>query len=130
MIQMKFTALVTILALVYTFVLSGKAGAMRGKHSVNAPATTGNVEFEKAFRIHANTVEQLVLFVPLLWLATAVIGDLYAALVGLVWLVGRYVYASAYMSAPETRTKGMIITVAPTAILALVSLVGVVKAFL
>ncbi len=130
MIQMKFTAIVTIIALVYTFVLSGKAGAMRGKHSVNAPATTGNVEFEKAFRIHANTIEQLVLFLPLLWLATAVIGDMWAALVGAVWIVGRYVYAEAYMTAPETRTKGMIMTVAPTAILALVAVVGIVKAFL
>jgi len=130
MIAMKYTALVTLLACVFTFVLSGRAGAMRGKHGVNAPATAGNEEFEKAFRIHANTVEQLVLFVPVLWMATMVIGDLYAAAIGAVWLVGRFMYSGAYMKNPPSRTPGMVTTVLATGVLALVSAWGIIAAFL
>ena len=72
---MPFTALVTVAAVVLTFVLSLRVGAMRQKHGVKAPATTGHPEFERANRVHQNTVEQLVLFLPLLWLALYVLGD-------------------------------------------------------
>jgi len=130
MIAMKFTALVTLAALLWTFILSGRAGAMRGKYGVNAPATTGNIEFEKAFRIHANTIETLVLLIPLLWMATAVVGDLWAALAGLVWIVGRVIYAKEYMADPSTRTPGMVITVLPMGALAIIVIVGIIKAFL
>lgn len=130
MITMKFTALVTLAALSLTFILSGFAGAMRGKHGVKAPATTGHPEFEKAFRVHANTVEQLVLFLPLLWLSTAVVGDVWASLAGLVWVIGRVIYARAYLADPAKRGPGMMITVLPTGALAVVVLVGVIRAFL
>ena len=64
------SAAVTILAVllsVYTMVLVGR---MRSKHGVHAPAVTGAPEFERAFRVQMNTLEQFVLFLPLLWLAT------------------------------------------------------------
>ena len=130
MLTMKLTALVTVSALLFTFILSGRAGAMRGKHGVNAPAMTGNVGFEKANRIHANTIEQLVLFLPLLWLSTAVVGDLWAALVGLVWIFGRVLYARAYMADPAKRGPGMIVTVLSTGVLAIMVVAGVVMGFL
>jgi hypothetical protein len=79
MIVMKYTALVTIAALVYTFILSGLVGAARAKAGVDAPAMTGQPDFDRAFRIHMNTIEQLVLFIPILWLATSVGGDVWAA---------------------------------------------------
>ena len=65
MIAMPFTALVTVAAVILTFVLSMRVGAMRQKHGVKAPATTGHPEFELANRVHQNTIEQLVLFLPL-----------------------------------------------------------------
>ena len=115
MITMKYTALITIAALTLTFVFSGRAGAMRGKHGVNAPAMTGHAEFDTAFRIHMNTVEQLVLFIPVLWLATSVVGDIWAA---------------GYAKAPEKRGQGMIITILSTAVLTMLSLWGVVQEFM
>ena len=91
---------------------------------------SGHPEFDRAFRVHANTVEQLVLFLPLLWLSTAVIGDLWAGVAGAVWIVGRVLYAGAYMREPTARGPGMIVTLLPTAVLAIAALVGVIRAFL
>ena len=97
---------------------------MRQKHGVKAPATTGPPEFERANRVHQNTVEQLVLFLPLLWLALYVLGDAIAALIGAVWIVGRIVYANAYSRDAAARQPGMAITTVSTAALLLASAVG------
>ena len=130
MIVMKYTALVTIAAVVYTFILSGFVGAARAKTGVNAPAMAGQPDFDRAFRIHMNTVEQLVLFLPVLWLATSVVGDLWAAEIGVVWIVGRLTYAAGYRKAVEKRGPGFLITLLSTAILTAIALWGVIQAFM
>ena len=127
MIAMPFTALVTVAALVLTFVLSLRVGNMRRKHGVNAPASTGHPEFEAANRIHQNTIEQLVLFLPVLWLALYVLGDAITGLIGAVWIIGRIVYANAYARDPATRGPGMGITMLPTVVLLLASLWGILQ---
>ncbi len=129
MLQMKFTALVTLATLALTFGFSGRVGAMRPKYGIDAPATTGHPEFERANRVHYNTIEQLVLFLPLLWLATGVIGDAWAAALGVVWIVGRLIYAQAYQRDPAKRTSGMLVTLFATAALALSVAWGLVQAF-
>ena len=127
---MPFTALVTVAAIVLTFVLSLRVGKMRRKHGVNAPATAGHAEFERANRIHQNTIEQLVLFLPLLWLALYVLGDTITGLIGAVWIVGRVVYARAYARDPAARAPGLGITTLPTAVLLLASLWGILQGFI
>ena len=127
MIAMPFTALVTVAALVLTFVLSLRVGNMRRKHGVKAPASTGHPEFEAANRIHQNTIEQLVLFLPVLWLALYVLGDAITGLIGALWIVGRVVYANAYARDPATRGPGMGITMLPTVVLLLASLWGILQ---
>ena len=119
MLQMKFTALVTLATLALTFVFSGRVGAMRPKYGIAAPSTTGHPDFERANRVHYNTQEQLVSFRPSLGLAPSVIGDAWAAGLGVVWILGRLVYARAYQSDPSNRTTGMLITLSATAALAL-----------
>ena len=127
MIAMPFTALVTVAALVLTFVLSLRVGNMRRKHGVKAPASTGHPEFEAANRIHQNTIEQLVLFLPVLWLALYVLGDAITGVIGAVWIVGRIVYANAYARDPATRGPGMGITMLPTVVLLLAALWGILQ---
>ena len=127
MIAMPFTALVTVAALVLTFVLSIQVGNMRRKHGVKAPASTGHPEFEAANRIHQNTIEQLVLFLPVLWLALYVLGDAITGLIGAVWIIGRIVYANAYARDPASRGPGMGITMLPTVVLLLASLWGILQ---
>lgn len=130
MIVMKYTALVTIAALGYTFILSGLVGAARAKAGVDAPAMTGQPDFDRAFRIHMNTIEQLVLFIPVLWLATSVVGDVWAAEIGVVWVVGRVIYAAGYRKDAEKRGPGFLITLLPTAVLTVITLWGIGQAFM
>ena len=130
MIAMKYTALVTVAAVILTCLLSLRVGKMRQKHGVAAPATTGHPEFERANRIHQNTIEQIVLFLPLLWLALYVLGDALAGLIGAVWIVGRIVYANAYATDAAARQPGMLITFVPTVLLLLASLWGILQGFI
>ncbi len=130
MIMAKLTALVTIAAILYTFMLGGRVGALRGKTGVAAPATTGDPIFERAFRVHMNTTEQLVVFLPVLWLSVQVIGDAWTGLVGTVWLAGRVLYTASYMKDPTKRGPGMLITLSATLVLIVVTIVGIVRGFL
>ncbi len=130
MIAMKYTALVTVAAVALTFVLAFRVGGLRQKHGISAPATTGHPEFERGNRVHQNTIEQLVLFLPLLWLATSVLGDAITALFGAVWIVGRAVYANAYARDAAARGPGMVITTVPFAALLLAALWGIAQGFM
>ncbi len=100
-------ALVTLLALVLYMVMSIRVGAGRVKFSVAAPATTGHPEFERRFRIQANTLENLAVFLPSLWLfGFFTKSDYVAAGLGAVWLAGRVMYMVGYGQAAERRGAG------------------------
>lgn len=100
-------ALVTLLALILFLWMSFRVASARTRFGVAAPATTGHPEFERHFRIQANTLEGLVVFVPALWLFALFAGnDLVAAGLGVVWIVGRVIYMVGYARAPERRAAG------------------------
>ncbi len=120
---MVYVTLATLLAVFYTFFLSMKVGKMRDTHNVQSPAITGNIDFERVFRAHQNTIEQLVIFLPCLWLGAAFIGDLLAGTLGLVWVGGRLLFVNAY-EAGESRFLGMWMTMLPTTGLFLAALFG------
>jgi len=124
MITMKYTALVTIAAVIYTFLLSVRVGGARAKLGVDAPAMSGQPDFDKTFRIHMN------MFVPVLWLAAAVVGDLWAAEIGAVWIVGRVIYTVGYSKEAAKRGPGFLVTILPTAVLTVIALWGVIQAFM
>ena len=129
MFAMPFTVTVTLLAVLLTLLFSFRVGGLRPKTGVQAPAVSGDPEFEKAYRVHYNTIEQLVLFLPMLWLAVQVIGDLYTGAIGALWLVGRLLYSRAYMNSPAGRGPGMLMTMGSTALLVLVVLWGLFRTF-
>ena len=111
-------AIVTLLALLVYFYMSLRVGQARSKFNVPAPAMTGNPDFERAFRIHMNTLEWLPLFLVSLWLfAIAWNSDLVSAGIGLVWIVGRIVYLTGYSRAAEARSTGFGIQALATAVL-------------
>jgi glutathione S-transferase len=107
-------------------------GRMRGKHGVHAPAVSGAPEFERAFRVQMNTLEQSVLFLPLLWLATVypVVSGYLAPGLGLVWIIGRLLYASGYMADPAKRSSGFLVSGLALLGLLVLSIVGIVHAWL
>jgi len=111
-------AIVTLLALLVYFYMSLRVGQARAKFNVPAPAVSGNPDFERAFRIHMNTLEWLPLFLVSLWLFAIAWGsDLVAAGIGLVWIVGRIVYLTGYSKAAEARSTGFGIQALATGVL-------------
>lgn len=107
---LHWTALVTLAAsAVYGWMLAN-VGRARGKFKIAAPATDGPVEFQSVLRVQANTVEQMVVFFPALWMCAFFLGDLWAAAGGLIWVIGRIVYAIGYYEAPARRSLGFGIT--------------------
>ena len=110
-------AIDTLIAVFLTFVLGGRVGYMRARHKIEAPATVGHPEFERAFRIHSNTVENLVLFVPLLWVASIFYGGVIPFWLGIAWIISRLIYTWGY-SQKNTQMRG------PGAGLGFLSLLG------
>jgi len=122
----EYVAIVTTLALLQVFVFAFQVGTQRVRHGVKAPATTGPAEFERAFRVHQNTVEQLIIFLPSLWIfATYWRADIAAGL-GVVFIVGRQVYRAAYLKDPAGRSAGFGIGATAMMILLIGGLVGAV----
>jgi glutathione S-transferase len=121
---MELVAIVTLIAIVEFIVFGMKVGTSREKYGVNAPATTGHDMFERYYRVHYNTLEQLIIFLPGLWLFGFYIGYSWAAGIGLIYLVGRVIYGIAYIKDPGSRGIGMMLSVLPCWVLILGGLVG------
>ena len=103
---MKLTAIATLASLlVYIWVIA-RAGNARKIYQIPAPASDGPAGFLAAMRVQANTVEQLVLFLPALWLCCLLLSDQIAAGLGIVWVLGRVIYALGYYQAPSKRGLG------------------------
>ena len=120
---LPYTTITTVLVIGYTFWLSFQAGSKRGKADLSPPAMSGNADFEIANRIHCNSNEQLILLLPLVWLTAWQIGDVWSAVACVVWLIGRVLYRQAMLSDPSKRGTGMLITIAPTVVMAIALLV-------
>jgi glutathione S-transferase len=126
----KFTALVTLLAVIFYFWIGFRVGQARARFGVKAPATTGNPDFERAYRVQVNTLEWMPIFLPAIWLAAFYVNDLFAAAVGLVWIVGRVLYLQGYSQAAEKRGTGFFVQAIAAAVLWATALVGVIKSML
>ena len=124
---MEIIAIITIVALLEYMVFSFQVGSARGKYDVPAPATTGNEIFERLNRVQQNTLEQLIVFLPSLWifaLHTSVTG---AAILGTLFIIGRAIYAITYVADPAKRSAGFLLGFLANAILLLGGLYGATK---
>ncbi len=127
---MELIAIVTALALLQTFVFAFQVGQARVKNAVNAPATSGNDDFDRAFRIHQNTIEQMVIFVPSLWMFGHYVDPQIGAGVGLVFVIARLIYRNAYRGDPKSRGTGFSIGALSMMILLVGGLIGAVMSLL
>ena len=121
---MQLDAFVILLALLEYVVFGMLVGRARGKHGVNAPATAGHPVFERYFRVHYNTLEQLVVFVPAMWLYGTYVSPSWAAGLGLVYIAGRLAYLLGYVADPRKREIGFGLSALPLLILLLGALWG------
>jgi glutathione S-transferase len=123
---MHLPAIITLFSLLLFFFISIYVGYARTKYGIKAPATTGNDDFERIFRVQMNTLESLVLFLPALWLFGHYVSPLWAGVTGAVWLVGRVDYAISYARSAAARSRGFGISALAFVVLALGAGIGVV----
>jgi uncharacterized membrane protein YecN with MAPEG domain len=124
---MDWVIIVTVLALLQYAWFGVQVGAMRGKHEVKAPAISGAPEFERMFRVHYNTMEQLVMLLPLMWIFAHFVSAVWAAGFGAVYVVARFIYRSAYLKQPTSRAVGFTLSFLPSAVMAIWLLVVAVR---
>jgi len=125
---MPYVHIVIVLALAQFFYFSLEVGKARGRYKIPAPATTGNEIFERYFRVHMNTLELLVMFIPALLLFGLYLNPLIAAGLGVIYLVGRFLYLFAYVKDPKKREVGFALSMLPIMILLVGGLVGAARA--
>ena len=98
-----------------------EVGRARARYNIAAPAITGNEIFERHFRVHMNTLEQLALFLPVLWIFASFVSPIWAAVLGAVYVIGRFVYARSYVRDPKSRSIGFGLSMLPN----LLMLIGI-----
>jgi glutathione S-transferase len=123
---MPYVDIVTALALLQFLWLAMRVGSARQKYGVRAPAVTGSDVFERHFRVQQNTLEQLMMFLPGLYLFSHYFNPAYAAGLGVLYLIGRTLYAFAYVKNPGSRSAGFLTGFLPTIILVAGGLIGAI----
>jgi glutathione S-transferase len=115
--------LVILLALLEYSILGLMVGRARQTYGVEAPATTGNPDFERYFRVHENTLESLIVFIPAVWIFSMTVNYHFGVALGLLFLIARIIYARGYLSAAAKRGPGAMATAAINTVLILGSLI-------
>lgn len=112
-----YVAIVTLVAGLVCFWMSAQVARTRRKVGIPAPAMTGDPLLERTIRAHYNTLEWMPIFLPSLWLFAIYWNSTVAAIVGLVWVVGRIVYFLGYVAAASKREPGFLIQSLAVAVL-------------
>ena len=130
----NLVALVTLASLLLFYYMMFLVGRARMKLGVSAPAVTGHPEFERCFRVQANTLEGLIVFLPSLWLCAialdrscgGALGDELSAGLGVLWIIGRIIYMRSYIRDPASRSLGFGVQFVATAILLVSALISAI----
>jgi len=128
--DLALPALTTIAALLTYFVITINVGRARTKYNVQPPQTSGNPDFERVLRVQQNTVEQIILFLPALWICALFTSPKLAAGLGGLWILGRIVFAWGYYQAAEKRGPGFALTMLGNMSLLIGSIYGVITTLL
>ena len=123
-------SLITVSALILYFVVTINVGRARFKYKISPPQVTGNPDFERVLRVQQNTLEQMILFLPSLWLFSQFISPIWGAAIGAVWIIGRILFAWGYYQAAEKRAAGFGISTLATLALLGGSLTGIIMSLL
>ena len=113
----------SIALLVYYFTLL-RAGMDRGKFDIKAPSHDGPEEYVRHVRVHHNTLEHLILFLPGLWLFSFAVDPVWATIIGILWPIGRIRYALSYYKDAEKRGPGLYLSMPPIYIYVLGSFIA------
>jgi uncharacterized MAPEG superfamily protein len=120
-------AIIVVLALLQYIYFSLQVGKARGTYEVGAPAVSGHPIFERHYRVQMNTLEQLIVFIPAVFLFGYYGNAMVAAALGAVYLVGRFLFASSYVADPAKRSLGFMLSFLPTVVLLVGGLLQAVR---
>lgn len=123
---MLYLDVVIGLAALQFLYFGAKVGQARGRYGIKAPAVSGHEVFERHFRVQQNSLELLLLFYPGLYLFGSHISPVWAAAIGVVYLIGRQIYAVTYVKDPSSREAGFVISLLASVVLLLGGLGGAV----
>ena len=124
---MSYVLLVVALALLQFIIFGMAVGYARHKYHFPAPATSGNEMFERYFRGQMNTLEQLIVFVPAVFLFASHVSANWAAILGAVYLIGRTLYFIGYVREPKSRGTGFLLTMVANTVLVVGTLVAALR---
>jgi len=127
---MNLVLLIVGLALIEYFAFSALAGKARATYGVTAPATTGHPGFERRLRVQQNTLEQLIIFIPSILIFQHYWNANLAAVMGVVFILGRFVYYRGYVEEPGKRSTGFAIGMIAQMILLIGAISGAVMQLL
>jgi glutathione S-transferase len=125
---MAYVHLVIVCALLEFLVFGYAVGRARSRYNVPAPAMSGHEVFDRYFRAQMNTLEQLVVFLPSIWLFAHYINAWAAVALGVVFILGRALYFRGYVQAAESRHAGFTLSAIPNVTLLVGALIGVLRA--
>ncbi len=123
---MSAVDVIAVVAILQYLIFAGLVSRARVVHGVKAPALTGHAQFERIYRVHMNTLELLVAFLPLLYIAAKSWPAWAVSGIGGVYLLGRFVYWRTYVHDPAKRSLGFLLSAGPILVLALASLAAAV----
>jgi glutathione S-transferase len=122
-----YTAIVSLLVIPMLIWLGLRVAGAHRKYNVQLPAMAGDPAFDRIYRAHANTLEWLPNFLIPLWLCGYFLSDIGAAAVGVLWLVGRVMYAIGYAKAVDKRIPGFGIQALACLLLLVGAVVGLIR---
>jgi uncharacterized MAPEG superfamily protein len=124
---MVWVSAVILVAVLQYVVIGLFVGLARGWYGVGAPATTGHPKFERWFRVHQNSLEMLMAFIPAMWLFGWWVSPTWAVGIGLVFLAARIIYSIQYLAEPRSREIGAGLSFLTVIVLVVGGIVGAVR---
>lgn len=128
--SMSWVVIVSAAALIQFHFFGIQVGKMRQKHGVSAPDIVGDPEFMRMFRVHQNTMEQLIVVLPGMWMFSYYLNPLWGAGIGAIYIISRFIYWSGYLNDPKSRGRGFVLGFLTQAVLVGGAIYGAVRALL
>ncbi|KAK7137809.1 hypothetical protein R3I94_013451 [Phoxinus phoxinus] len=123
-------AAVSIVSALHISFQARRVGRSRMKHNIMPPIVTGPPDFERTFRAHQNSVEFYSIFLVVLWISGIFCNEVLAALGGIMYIVGREMYFTGYISESKKRLPGFYLILCVLLFLTVTATIGIIQSFL